>query len=81
MKRGLGLLIATTAMAAPPAGVTGWASPLTAAGMIALGAGWAGLVLVFILISALALPQSRYAALAGATLLALWGALFTAPYP
>ena len=40
-----GLIFALAATALPPLGVIGWLSPITAAGMLFPGLGWAGLVL------------------------------------
>ncbi|MAZ85990.1 MAG: conjugal transfer protein TraB [Hoeflea sp.] len=42
--RPLGYLVAWALMSVPPFGIVGWASPITAAGVLCPGWGWAGLV-------------------------------------
>jgi hypothetical protein len=43
-RRMLGLTIATVVTILPPAGIAGWANPLTAAGILFPGGGWLGLL-------------------------------------
>ncbi|MEB2846622.1 conjugal transfer protein TraB [Rhizobiales bacterium RZME27] len=60
---------ACAVMAVPPAGILGWAHPVTAAGAIFPGWGWAGLVAMLI---AVVLMTTRYRLIAGTVLSGLW---------
>lgn len=60
--RALAFVLATIIMALPPAGIVGWASPLTAAGILFPGTHWFGLILIFALIYAFVREQTRYIA-------------------
>ncbi len=61
--RPFGMMLATILMAVPPFGVVGWASPLTAAGILFPGLGWWGLAATFGLLATLAHPKLRNHAL------------------
>jgi apolipoprotein N-acyltransferase len=64
--------LAPAASVVPPLGIIGWASPLTAAGLLFPGTAWAGLLAVAIACSLMAIDRSRcYAVLAIAMLAVL----------
>lgn len=56
-------------MAVPPAGILGWAHPVTGAGVIFPGCGWTGLTAMLI---GLAVMVTRYRLIAGTVLCGLW---------
>lgn len=67
-------LAATILMAVPPLGIVGWAGPITAAGVVFPGWGWAGLVAALVLMVAQTIDRSRRPAVAVLAGLAVWGA-------
>lgn len=74
-------LLAATLMSVPPFGIVGWASPITAAGVLLPGWGWAGLVATAV---GLAAMTTRAWPLAGAAMgvaLALSSITWTDPEP
>ncbi|OWW01875.1 conjugal transfer protein TraB [Rhizobium sp. R72] len=71
--------IAMFLMALPPFGIVGWAHPITAAGVLFPGWGWAGLAAVT---ASLAIMTTRYRPAAAMTLVGFWlwsAAFWTAP--
>jgi len=79
IKKALRFLLATVLMAVPPFGITGWAQPVTAAGVLFPGWGWWGLAVTFISLALLTTMWWRpvVIVLAGAW---LWSAVtWTAP--
>lgn len=71
--------IAMVLMALPPFGIVGWAHPITAAGVLFPGWGWAGLAAVA---AGLAIMTTRYRPAAAVTLVGFWlwsAAFWTAP--
>lgn len=72
--RTLGLGVAMLALVIPPFGIVGWASPLTAAGVLFPGLGWIGLALCFALL--LLLTTSRWPVVL-AVIAVLWGGSVT----
>lgn len=62
-------LVATVLLALPPFGITGWAQPITAAGVLFPGWGWWGLTAAA---AGLAMMTSRYWPAAAAVMLSLW---------
>ncbi len=71
--------IATVFMAVPPFGIVGWAQPITSAGILFPGWGWAGLATVT---AGLAIMTTRYRPAAAITLVGFWlwsAAFWTAP--
>ncbi len=79
--RPLRFLAALVLMAVPPFGILGWASPLTAAGILFPGWGWWGLALMTAGLMGLA---SRFRPIAVVTFLLLWfwsAANWNAPVP
>ncbi len=77
--RALRWTLATILMAVPPLGIVGWAGPITAAGMVFPGWGWAGLVATLVLMLAQTIDRSRRPALAVLAGLAVWGAATWSP--
>ncbi len=69
--RALGFLCATAIMALPPAGIVGWASPLTAAGILFPGTHWFGLLAIIGFIYVLARHQRPVVCLAALAI--VWG--------
>lgn len=69
-RRTLGICAATILMALPPLGIAGWASPLTAAGVLFTGLGWFGLACTLALVGTLA--HKRTAGLSLALVVLLW---------
>ncbi|WP_018240794.1 conjugal transfer protein TraB [Ensifer sp. BR816] len=77
--RALRYLAATVVMALPPFGITGWAQPIAAAGVLFPGWGWWGLVATA---AGLAMMTSRYWPAAAVALMGFWFwsvATWTAP--
>jgi len=77
--RALRWTLATVLMAVPPLGIVGWAGPITAAGMVFPGWGWAGVVATLVLMLAQTIDRSRRPALAVLAGLAVWGAVTWSP--
>lgn len=77
--RALRWLSATILMAVPPLGIVGWAGPITAAGMVFPGWGWAGLVATLGLMLVQTIDRSRRPAVAVLAGLAVWGAAMWSP--
>ena len=72
-------LAATILMAVPPLGIVGWAGPITAAGVVIPGWGWAGLVATLGLMLGQMVDRSRRAALVILAGLSVWGAATWSP--
>jgi hypothetical protein len=68
-RRPAAYLAAMIAMALPPFGITGWAHPITAAGVLFPGWGWTGLGAMAV---GLMLMTTRYRFVAGATMACFW---------
>lgn len=77
--RALRWTMATILMAVPPLGIVGWAGPITAAGMVFPGWGWAGVVATLVLMFAQTIDRSRRPAFAVLAGLAVWGAATWSP--
>lgn len=78
-KRALRYAIAMVLMAIPPLGIVGWAHPITAAGILFPGWGWAGLAAVT---AGLAIMTTQFRPAAAITLVGFWlwsAAFWTAP--
>jgi hypothetical protein len=69
--RATGIVIATIIMAVPPAGIVGWASPLTAAGILFPGTHWFGLAAIVGFIYVLACH--RRPVISAAVVMLAWG--------
>jgi hypothetical protein len=78
--RALGVVGALFLTAFPPIGVVGWASPLTAAGVLFPGWGWVGLVSTVVVIEILALCDWR-PLLLGTGVIVAWAVLLRGPAP
>jgi hypothetical protein len=78
--RALGVVGALFLTAFPPIGVVGWASPLTAAGVLFPGWGWVGLAGTVIVIEIMALCDWRLL-LVGTGVIAAWAVLLRGPAP
>lgn len=76
--KALGYTIAMILMALPPFGIVGWAHPITAAGVLFPGWGWAGLAAVT---AGFAIMTTRYRPAAAMALVGfwLWSAVFWTP--
>ncbi|WP_018325620.1 conjugal transfer protein TraB [Rhizobium giardinii] len=68
-KRAVRYLVATVLMGLPPFGITGWAQPITAAGVLFPGWGWWGVAATA---AGLVMMTSRYWPAAAVALLGLW---------
>ncbi|MBW9116385.1 conjugal transfer protein TraB [Rhizobium cauense] len=78
-RKALRYLVAMILMAIPPFGIIGWAHPVTAAGVVFPGWGWAGLAAVA---AGLAIMTTRYRPAAAMALVGFWlwsAAFWTAP--
>ncbi len=79
LRKALCYLIAMILMAVPPFGIVGWAHPITAAGVLFPGWGWAGLAAMA---AGLAIMTTRYRPAAVMSLVGFWlwsAAFWTAP--
>ncbi|WP_300064571.1 carbon-nitrogen hydrolase family protein [uncultured Roseobacter sp.] len=74
-RRAFGFAGATILMAIPPLGILGWVSPVTAAGVLLPGFGWAGLLATLGLLMALAYGKARHTLLGLTCVLWTGGAL------
>jgi hypothetical protein len=77
--RALGISAATILMALPPLGIAGWASPLTAAGVLFPGLGWLGLAFTSALVGVLAHKRTVTLSLAFVALLWVTGQALNMP--
>ena len=74
-------LVAATLMSVPPFGIVGWASPITAAGVLLPGWGWAGLVATAAALSAMTTLTWPLAGVAMGVAFALSAITWTDPEP
>lgn len=79
--RPLRYLVAATLMSVPPFGIVGWASPITAAGVLFPGWGWVGLAATAAGLSAMTTRAWPLAGAAMGVTLALSAATWTDPEP
>ncbi|MFG1366043.1 conjugal transfer protein TraB [Xanthobacter sp. V7C-1B] len=77
--KGLRFLIATLLMAIPPFGITGWAQPITAAGVLFPGWGWWGMAATVVLLGVLATRRWPLAAIIVAGFWSWFAASWTSP--
>lgn len=79
--RPLRYLAAWALMSVPPSGIVGWASPITATGVLLPGWGWAGLVATAIGLSAMTTRAWRLAGVAMSVAFTLSAITWTNPEP
>ncbi|WP_114391433.1 conjugal transfer protein TraB [Notoacmeibacter marinus] len=79
--RPLRYLVACALMSVPPFGIVGWASPITAAGVLFPGWGWAGLAATAIGLSAITTRAWPVAGVAVGVAIALSATAWTDPEP
>ncbi|WP_223479477.1 conjugal transfer protein TraB [Oricola indica] len=79
--RPLRYLVAATLMSVPPFGIVGWASPITAAGVLFPGWGWAGLTATAVGLSAMTTRAWPLAGVAMGVAFALSSFTWTDPEP
>ncbi|WP_321383925.1 conjugal transfer protein TraB [Rhizobium sp.] len=77
-QRSVRYLVAVILMAVPPFGIVGWASPITAAGILFPAWGWLGLAITAILLGAMTQPTWKIAVLVIAAFATLNAATWTA---